>query len=112
MSTPIELENELSALGRRIEDLAEIIAWHQSKRDWRKRVLKIADSVAQLDYRGPQWKAKAHAIESTERQQIDLDIAEGELTLCLELKHAYDQLVYTTTSRNKSASNAYNMRAY
>ncbi|OQW34544.1 MAG: hypothetical protein A4E20_11020 [Nitrospira sp. SG-bin2] len=108
MTTPISIENELKQLGEKIEHLSKVIAWHTAKRDWRKRLLKLADSIAQLDFKGPQWKAKSHAVKVTIKEQSDLDVAEAELTLALELKHAYDKQVFTTLGRNKSIGNAYN----
>lgn len=109
MNTPASIEREIQQLSENIDHLVTVIAWHQAKRDWRKRLFKKAEAVAQLEYKGPAWKAKLYSVEKTEQEQIDLDIAEAELTFCLERKHANDKLVMTTLGRSKSVNGSYGL---
>ncbi|ATN94013.1 hypothetical protein J4U01_gp050 [Mycobacterium phage Kumao] len=110
MSTPIEIDRKLQEMADEIDLWDKMIAWHEAQRDYYKTRLAIAMANAELEYnQTPASKAKAYAISKTEKQRVQLDIAEAQLNLCVRRMHSLDKGLLTLMGRNKNAMQAYNV---
>lgn len=112
MTTPVQVERELSELGEEVDKWCTLSAWHEAQFEHLKTRFAVAEARAALAYQGPVGKTKYAATIATEAERTRLDIAKAGLTLCEKRLYALEKLIFTTLGRNKSIGHAYNTSRY